>query len=198
MVDYAGQGKLREERHGDWMSTFLGGRFYPFDPRPEDFNVLEIGTALSRICRFGGHCAHFYSVAQHSILVSEILPEELALWGLFHDAAEAYMGDIVRPLKRMLNTLTSGRVSSSERFILEKLAEAFHLPWPMSAEVKRADNIALMTEARDLMSHSQPLEKWPWPDGLEPLPERIEAVGPDQARALWLGRYEQIATSRHS
>ena len=81
-------------RIGDWMQTYTGERFWPLDPRIEDIHIRDISMALGKLCRYGGHTIFFYSVAEHSVLVSEYVPEEYALWGLLHDASEAYLSDI--------------------------------------------------------------------------------------------------------
>ncbi len=88
-------------RGGYSMQTFSRTMFYPLDPHPEDVHIVDIAHALANICRFGGHAKRFYSVAQHSVLVSRIVEPEDALHGLMHDAAEAYVGDVVRPIKHM-------------------------------------------------------------------------------------------------
>lgn len=85
----------------DWMQTYTGARFYPLEPDAELIRIADIAHALSNICRFGGHSARFYSVAEHSVLLSR---EFFAGWhyklvALLHDAAEAYLGDVPRPLK---------------------------------------------------------------------------------------------------
>jgi hypothetical protein len=88
------------DRRGDWMQTFTGRAFYPLDPRPEDIDPVDIAHALSLICRYGGHSSRFYSVAEHCVLMSHAVAPEHALWALLHDATEAYLGDMIRPLKR--------------------------------------------------------------------------------------------------
>lgn len=81
------------------MLTFTGKHINPFEIEPDDIDIIDIGQALSKICRFGGHIKHFYSVAQHSIYVSLFCNPEHALYGLLHDATEAYCGDVIRPIK---------------------------------------------------------------------------------------------------
>src|SRR5690349_19702773 len=85
---------------GSWMQTFTGRRFYPLDPKVEDIDPTDIAHALSLICRYGGHVTRFYSVAEHCVLLSHAVSPENALWALLHDATEAYVGDMVRPLKQ--------------------------------------------------------------------------------------------------
>lgn len=92
---------------GNWLQTFTGVAFYPFAPRPEEINVQDIAHQLSMICRYGGAVSSFYSVAEHSLIlaryVRQVRPNNprLALQALLHDAAEAYICDVPRPLKLM-------------------------------------------------------------------------------------------------
>src|SRR5579885_2784587 len=88
-------------RHGDWIQTYCGVAFYPLDPRPEEILIEDIAHALSMLCRFTGHVKRFYSVAQHCVYVSHRCDPKDALWGLLHDAAEAYLNDISRPVKSL-------------------------------------------------------------------------------------------------
>ena len=81
------------------MVTYTGKEFYPLDPNPADIDIKDIAHALSNCCRFAGHIKSFYSVAQHSVIVSELCEPENALAGLLHDASEAYLSDIARPVK---------------------------------------------------------------------------------------------------
>jgi 5'-deoxynucleotidase YfbR-like HD superfamily hydrolase len=177
-------------RFGNWMQTFGGRQFWPLDPRPEDVELEDIAHALANICRFGGHCREFYSVAQHSVLVSRVCPMEDALGGLLHDAAEAYVGDMIRPLKRMLDAYASAEVTVARaiglRFGLDWLGDQ-GLPAPKS--VKLGDEILLATEARDLMS--APPE--PWVLGAEPMAERIVPLPPREAEALFLARFAELS-----
>lgn len=86
-------------RRGAWIQTFTGGKFWPLDPRPEDFQIADIAHALSNVCRYGGHTKRFYSVAEHAVIVSLYVPRQWRREALLHDLSEAYTGDMVRPLK---------------------------------------------------------------------------------------------------
>ena len=128
------------------MQTYMGGQFWPLDPRSEDVNIEDIAHSLALSCRFNGHCNEFYSVAQHSILVSEIVVPSEAMAALMHDATEAYLGDIVRPLKRFLPNVY-GIEKKLERVIFKH----FNIEQYNKREIDRADNIALFMEMRDIM-----------------------------------------------
>ena len=113
------------DRKGDWMQTYTGRQFWPLDPRPEEVVIEDIARALSMQCRFAGHCAKFYSVADHSVRVSMLADENstLALAGLLHDAAEAYVVDVPRPLKRFLPGY-----KEIEREVARAIEKRFGLP----------------------------------------------------------------------
>ena len=89
-------------RKGPWIATHAGRRFYFEAPHPDDVDITDVAHALSNLCRFTGHVNRFYSVAEHSINVSLLVPPEDALQGLLHDAHEAYIGDCSSPLKRAI------------------------------------------------------------------------------------------------
>ena len=136
------------ERMGDWVRTVSGREFYFEDPLLEDIYFEDIARGLSNICRFGGQVPRFYSVAQHSCLVAYLLPKELKLWGMLHDAAEAYVGDMVRPLKYHHGMVEYRAI---ERLIMSAIADHFELSWPMPQEVKVADTQALLAEQQYLL-----------------------------------------------
>lgn len=125
----------KPSRTGPWMLTATGHRVFVNDPRPEDFHIEDIAHALSHICRFGGHARGFYSVAQHSLLVADILqsagrPRHVLFAGLMHDAAEAYVGDIIRPIKIQLAAFV--KIESS---IVYAINSRFHVAMPSSGPI---------------------------------------------------------------
>jgi|688.fasta_scaffold410662_3 5'-deoxynucleotidase YfbR-like HD superfamily hydrolase len=124
----------------------------------DDICIEDIAHALSQIIRFTGHSRAPYSVAQHSLLVAEIATPEHRLWALLHDASEAYLGDVASPLKTLLP-----EYRDLEEKFQKVIAGRFGLPWPMPAEVKHADRVALMTEKRDLL-----LTQHEWPGEFTP------------------------------
>jgi hypothetical protein len=139
-------------------STFIetrnGGRFFPLDPRVEDVDLMDITHALSQQCRFSGHTRAFYSVAQHSVLVSRLLRKwgyslEVQLWGLVHDASEAYLIDLPSPLKR---DPRFAFYLDAESEVMEVICQALDLPVEQPLAVKDADSVLLSTEVRDLMT----------------------------------------------
>jgi len=85
-----------------WILTRTGRRFDLLAPKADQVSTLDIAHALSQLCRFNGHTSRHYSVAQHSLLVASIVPAEHQLAALLHDATEAYVGDMTRPLKALL------------------------------------------------------------------------------------------------
>ncbi len=166
-----------------WIQTYTGRKFYSVDPRAEDIDVRDIAHSLSNLCRFNGHCLRYYSVAEHSVRVARALPSELSLWGLLHDAGEAYLTDLPRPVKQFLP-----QFSELEDRVLCRVAERFGLSWPMPAAVKHADNVLLATEARDLMA--PPPEAWNL--GVEPLAEPIEPMMPHEAERWFLEEFARL------
>ena len=130
-----------------WIQTFSGLKMHPLDPSPDEISLIDIAHALANICRYTGHCKEFFSVAQHSVYVSVYASPENALWGLLHDASEAYLCDVARPVKR--SDFMKGYCNVEEK-LMRVIAEKFGLRWPMPEEISLLDNRFLMTEARDL------------------------------------------------
>jgi hypothetical protein len=133
------------EDRGPNMQVYSGRPFYPLDPRPEDVDAYDIVFALSRLVRYNGHYAanrrEHYSIAQHSVLVSKMVPEQYRLEALLHDAAEAYTGDIVTPLKRAVPAF-----EHIEKTIFAAIASKFGIASELPEAVKKADFDALRIE----------------------------------------------------
>lgn len=138
--------------YAGYMTTFTGIQFRHDAPTVDMVRIEDIAHALSMICHWGGHSREFFSVAQHSVLVSRICPPELAFWGLHHDDAEAYYGDMVRPLKVLLPAFKEYETRG-----LRVIAAKFNLPWPEPPELKLYDNRALAIESASLMSSEEAL-----------------------------------------
>lgn len=162
------------------------GRYFNFlSLESNTFDIEEIAHALSNICRFTGHTREFYSVAQHSVMVSYLVPSEDALAGLLHDAAEAFLGDVSRPLKQLLPDYKA----------LEKMVEAetfkrLGLPLTLPHSVKHADLVMLATEQRDLMPPHN--DEWIDLTGISPLAETLMPWDSIHSKAMFLGRYSEL------
>lgn len=178
---------------GNWMQTVTGRQFYPLDPRTEDIDPADIAHALSLLCRYNGHVDRFYSVAEHCVLLSQAVSPGNALWALLHDATEAYIGDMVRPLKRHI-----GQYQMIEARLMFVIAERFSLPGTglmkgaIPDEVKEADSRILLDERTALMSATR--HAWEV-DGLTPLGVVVHGWQPDQAEREYLSRFAVLAPS---
>ncbi len=138
------------------ITTYTGKKFSFIDPQPEDICIEDIAHHLSLICRFNGACRVHYSVAQHSVLVAEMVPQGAIPQALLHDAGEAYYGDITSPFKRVLEEIgCSYCLNDKFKQILERVDKAifakFNIPWPISKEIKRADNLMYDLECYNFM-----------------------------------------------
>lgn len=138
-----------DHRRGGWIQVISGAPFWPLDPRPEEIDINDIAWSLSMQCRYAGHVTRFYSVAEHSILVSQLVPATDALWGLLHDATEAYLQDLVQPLKVDLP-----EYRAHEDRLMACIAQRFGLVGPMPASVKEIDRRMLFTEKHALLRTS--------------------------------------------
>jgi hypothetical protein len=165
------------------MQTFTGRQFWPLDPRVEEIDIRDIAHALSLLCRFGGHVERFYSVAEHSIHVATALPKELQLWGLLHDATEAYLVDVPRPIKPFLKGY-----AEAEARLMRVIGLRYQLPAEMPKEVKDADNRILINECNALMS-APPA---PWDFEPEPLDITIHCWEPRLAESVFLDAFHAL------
>lgn len=180
---------VEPQRQGDWMQTFTGKQFWPLDPRADEICIEDIAHSLSMQCRYAGHCQRFYSVAEHSIHVSYVIEPEFAIYGLLHDAAEAYLVDVPRPVKPFLD----GYRAMEDR-LWEEICYRFNL-WTdrvKEAAIKRADNAVLLAEKPVLMPHTPA----PWNVPGEPADVRIVGYTPEQASRMFRERFHELTTGK--
>jgi hypothetical protein len=123
-----------------WIQTFTGKSFHPLDPDPEDICIEDIAHSLAMKCRYGGHCIKFYSVAEHSVLVSRNCYKH-RLEALLHDAAEAYLCDLPSPVKPLIVGF-----KALEMAVEAAVAERFGLKYPWPWEVHDVDKRILLDE----------------------------------------------------
>lgn len=174
---------------GSWMQTYTGRQFYPLDARPEDILPEDIAHALSMICRYGGHVRQFYSVAEHCLLMSHAVAPEHALWALLHDATEAYVGDMVRPLKHHMP-----EYREVENRLMVVIGKRFGIDGTsMPDAVKEADNRILLDEWAALLT--APPVAWEQ-DGLKPLGVKIGPLPWYVARKQYADRLTFLLTER--
>lgn len=202
---------MPEVTSNTWCQSYTGRRFVPETITAEDIDIRDIVQSLSNQCRFMGHSKYHYSVAQHSVLCSHMVEEHmlgldsleraekimplspasrywaghLKRWALLHDAAEAYIGDIPRPMKKRMPW-----VKEAEDALLQVIAKRFNLCWPMPAVIHDIDNRMLFTEKRDVLNvHTL---NWEWAKEPVPFPGVINKITPDAAHALFWERFSLL------
>ncbi len=165
------------------------GEYFDFvDPEASAFTIGDIAHALSNLCRFTGQCSRFYSVAEHSVHASRQVEPEFAFEALMHDAAEAFVGDVSKPLKGLLRDyrVIEARVEAAIR-------RRFGLPLICSESVKRVDLAMLRTEQVQLMRNR---DDWPILQGFEPYAITLPCWAPETARAMFLRRFAKLKPVR--
>lgn len=180
----------------NYIPTVSGGRVYLDRPDPADIDIRDIAHGLSNVCRFGGQCAQFYSVAQHSVLVSDLCGADgnarHALAGLLHDASEAYTSDVPTPVKDFCLGLRD-----LEDRLMRAIALKFDFTYPLARMVKTADRSALGLEWAVFM----PDQAYPYneilPGEMDVAPfglagGRIDRWQPNLARNLFLDRFNHL------
>lgn len=176
-----------------FIETFTGRTFKPLEPDWADIQIKDIAHALASQGRFTGHSRFRYSVAEHSVRVAEYLAwegykEPIQLWGLLHDASEAYLVDLPTPLK--LSESIGVPYRAAEARLMSALCHRFALPVKEPQSVRDADAALLATEVRDLMHGDRPY----WAKiKAKPLPGRIRPWGADVAEYEFLRLYERLA-----
>jgi len=178
--------------HGSSIETYSGIHVTPLDPKPEMIRLEDIAHALSQQCRFAGHCKKFYSVAEHCVHVSHLVPMDFRRHALLHDAAEAYLMDIPRPLKKHLCFMIQDKPISyrfMEDRLMEIIAAHFGMQWNgMPPEVREVDNRMLVTEYLAFVNENQP----PWASEMKPYVRSLGGLAPRDAKKAFLDRAHEV------
>lgn len=172
------------------IQTYTGRFVDPLHLNPNEIDIQDIAQALSNMCRFAGHVSKFYSVAQHSVECAQIVDKMTGgdrvktLWALLHDASEAYLVDLPRPVK---HSAIGDRYREVERYAMEQICWRFHLPFDEPEEIRFADDTMLSTEQRDLM----PDGAIPW-NGIKARDRKVIPLTPFIAKLHFLKLYNEL------
>lgn len=175
--------EVMTEYGGSFITTYTGKKFHYLNPSEDEIDIIDIAHSLSLKCRFSGHVRVFYSVAEHSIRVAELLPNDLKLSGLLHDASEAYMPDVPRPIKEDFG------LRAFEDTLMEVIQKKFGTV--SSKRIHKADDVLIATEARDLLATIDGWAKLP-----KPLKAVVIPINSRIAEIAFLYRFEQYGGVR--
>lgn len=171
-----------------WISLLSGAQFNYNKPEKSDVTIEDIASALSNVCRFSGHLPYFYSVAQHLVNTSRIVPDHLAFTAVMHDTAEAFTNDIPTPLKWALPIFKEleGKIESA-------MAKKFNFTYPYPPEIKEADTNMLILEKIYVKGDNS---VWPNYEGIkvDHLVHLVDLEGwqPRRAKREFLERYYEL------
>ncbi len=180
---------MTERHYNGAIATYSGELFWPLDPLPGEVKIEDIARALSMICRFTGHVARFYSVAEHCIHVSRLVSPENALAGLLHDGSEAYIADVSSPVKRTEEFAGYRRIEARLQAVVY---EAFGLGPETPDEVDEVDHALVHHEARALFREPPAWAE----DPPLPGPPGIVGLPPGAAEVLYLERFKELTNER--
>jgi 5'-deoxynucleotidase YfbR-like HD superfamily hydrolase len=180
------------------IRTISGREIWLLQPRLSDIDIDDIAHALSHVCRFGGHVLEAYSVAQHAFLVSLMVPPEDALWGLLHDASEAYLNDVVGPLKHQPPMAGYRALEGIWQYAIY---ERFGLVGPVPESVLEADQVILRIEQQALQGvvydGATVIRVVPWVAQIRRVDGRLVVVqAAERARAAFRSRFDQLTAGR--
>lgn len=173
-----------DHRNGDWTQTYMGVQFWPLDPRPHEILLEDIAHSLAKICRYNGHSIDHYSVAEHSVLVSQHVRPEHRLQALMHDAPEAYLGDVIRPVKKYLKDF-----GEHENRLLFLMGPKFWFNAKLHENVHHVDDSILADEKGVLFRHDLP---WFLPQPPLGIADDIKCLTAKQAKRLFLKTYYEL------
>jgi uncharacterized protein len=189
---------MTSSSRGNYMYTVTGDAYYPFDPRENEVNIETIAHHLANQCRFNGAVQSktdgskiFYSVAEHSYVLSKVVPRELAKAALLHDAAEAYLHDMIRPLKYHPDFKEAyQRVEALNQAAIAKKFKIANFDNPL---LKKMDNILCITEISQMIkiNPSHPTYA-PQNDETEKFDLTLAMLCPLDARQHFMQRYDEL------
>lgn len=161
------------------------GAWFDFlDPEHSEFTIEDIAQGLGNICRYSGQCIRFYSVAEHCLHVSSVATSN-KLEALMHDAAEAFLGDVTRPLKQLLP-----QYKKIEKSVERAIFRRFDLDYSALASLKKVDLSVLAAEQVQIMPAGT--DYWTSESGTMPAEIQIEFLAPDDAKAAFLRRFYEL------
>lgn len=183
-IEYAKRGR-------GWMGTSTGKKFYPLAPRAADVDIRDVARGLSNACRYAGQTKKFYSVAEHCVLVSMYVPWQYAREALVHDASEAYIGDMIRPLKHQPEMSEFRRAEAAIEVAVLEAMKIVSTPTSRAA-IKDVDNRILVDEISTLSAAPSLYLDCPPLNTLKPLGVMLRCLNPSDAEKWFLQRFEAI------
>lgn len=184
-----------KSRNGSWIQTHSGMKFWPLDPRPEEIVLEDIAHSLAYQTRFTGHLKCFYSIAEHSILVSLLCDPKNSMKGLLHDAGEAYLKDIPRPLKALPQFDLYNQLEDRMHGVI---LQRFNLDGPMMTDdIVKADALMLSAEALWLFKNP-PIDDWHLKvyqneDTLYVIRSLLRCWSPEEAKEKFIQRFNELS-----
>lgn len=183
--------KARTEKN--CKATYTGRRVHVFNPDPNTIVIEDISHALAMLCRYGGHTKKYYSVAEHSVILSHIVSARYAKLALMHDASEAYLGDLVRPIK---NLPEFKAYRDAEERLRKMIANKFGLQPGLPKEVSDSDNNLLVTEASVMIENFD--FKNPALKGFKPYTNvEFHFLPPNEAKKFFMGRFNKLFRNKN-
>lgn len=179
------------------IETYSGLYLDYMNPQPEQIELVDIARGLAFECRYGRQVTTFYSVAEHALYVCELVSQRSRDWrvqfaALHHDSAEAYMGDLTKPMKWALDGSLVKRIDEG---ITAAIATKFglRLDYMYDPRIKVADVLALRREAATLKWSHGTGPHWGWDEALAPLPGI--GLSPTEAERAFIAKHEELCPS---
>jgi uncharacterized protein len=171
--------------------TLRSGAVFDFlDPSASQFTIDDIAHGLANICRYAGQCSDFYSVAEHCLLVSRVVEPRIALEALLHDAAEAFLGDVTRPLKQLLP-----EYKCIEERVQQAIFDRFEANLAATTSIKSADIAVLAAEQAQIMPLGT--DAWAAEANVTPAPVVVMFLSPSEAKKAFLDAFSAFKGERH-